>query len=284
MDMRNFVSSSLRLAMSRPTYASLLLNLGFMVPWQSYLIEFIGTLFWALLLGLTLGSGSPLWPLGVSLGLAGLMYAGRPYSGAHFNPAYTVAILILRRIKWRDAGFYLLAQLLGALAGAALVGVLVQDDAFTFELIPVGSATLAEVLTTELLFTFALVWVALLVLLSSRQAGNSHYGLAIGGMYLAALVAGWDISRTVLNPALGMGANLLSAAYEPIWYYAVGPLLGGALAGLLFRAIAPEDLPSPREKVQAIREEVLSDLEAESAADPQDSAPAAEEETYEEER
>ncbi len=240
---------------------SLLSNATLMIPWQSYLIEFIGTLFWALLLGLTLGSGSPLWPLGVSLGLAGLVYAGRAYSGAHFNPAYTVAILILRRIHWRDAGLYLLSQLLGALAGAALVGVLVQDDAFTFELIPVGSATLAEVLITELLFTFVLVMVALLVLVSSRQAGNSHYGLAIGGTYLAALVAGWGISRAVLNPALGFAANLLNGAYEPIWYYAVAPLLGGTLAGLLFRGIAPEDLPPPRAKVEAIRDEVLAALQ-----------------------
>jgi len=265
---------------------SLLLNATLMIPWQSYLIELIGTLFWTLLLGLTLGSGSPLWPLGVSLGLAGLIYAGRAYSGAHFNPAYTLAILILRRINGRDAGIFVLAQLLGGIAGAALVGVLVQDDAFTFELIPVGSATLAQVLTIEILFTFLLVMVALLVLVSSRQAGNSHYGLAIGGAYLAALVAGWDISRAVLNPALGLGANLLSGTYEPIWYYAVAPLLGGALAGLLFRGIAPEDLPPPREKVEAIRQEVLAAMQDEEDADTRegDYDAALEKEAYDEGR
>jgi aquaporin Z len=234
-----------------------------MIPWQKYLIEFIGTLFWAFWLGLSLGSGSPLWPLGVSLGVIGLIYAAYPYSEAHVNPAYTLAVLIMGRMSWRDAGLYALAQSLGAMAGAGLATLLVQDDAFVYELVPVGSATLVEVLTMELLLSFVLVLVGLMVMLSRRQRGNSHYGLAIGGVYLASLLVGWEVSRAVINPALGLGVNLISGAYEPIWYYLVAPLLGGSLAGLLFRVISPEDLPPPRQVVREINEEVLARVEKE---------------------
>lgn len=234
-----------------------------MIPWQNSLIECLGTLFWTLWLGLTLGSGSPLWPLGVSLGLAGLVYAAHARSGAHFNPAYTLAVLIMRRISWQEAGCYLLAHSLGGFLGAGLVWLLVQDDAFFFELVPVGSASLVEVLTTELLFTFVLVLVSLFVLLSYRLRGNSFYGLAVAGTYLAALLAAWPISRGVLNPALALGANLISGSYEPIWYYFVGPLLGGSLAGLVFRLLSPDDVPPPREQVRQIRDEVLATLEGE---------------------
>ncbi|MEZ4771858.1 MAG: aquaporin [Bacteroidia bacterium] len=208
---------------------------------KNYLTEFIGTFFLVLTIGLANGSGSILAPLAIGSVLMVMTYMGSYISGAHYNPAITLAAYIRGKIEVKEAGIYWLLQIIGAIAGGFLAGMLVQDDAFVFAMAPANSASVVEVLLTELLFTFALVLVFLNVSLSEKTRGNSYFGLAIGFAYLAGLFAGGPVSGGVFNPAVGLGPNLAVQNFTPIWIYIVAPLAGGALAGFVSKLQNPEE-------------------------------------------
>jgi len=228
--------------------------------WPRYLTEFLGTLFLVLIIGLSIGSGSPFQALSIGLGLAVLVYMGLNISGAHYNPAITLALAINRHISWQMGGLYLLSQLAGAAAGAGIAQLLVQDDAFSVAIVPPGSASTAEILLAEMLFSFLLVLVFCFVTVSENQRGNSHYGLSVGLTLFIALIAAGDISGGILNPAAAFGRNIISLDFVPMWYYWVGPLLGGCLGALIFRALSPNDIPAPTRKVKAIAEEIIEEM------------------------
>lgn len=199
-----------------------------------YLTEFLGTLFLVAVFGLSLGSGSPLYPLAVGFGLSVLVYMGIHVSGAHYNPVISVSMLILGKISWQDTLLYLLAQLLGASLGALAAGVLIQDQDFTFMLEAAGSADPFQILLAEILFTFLLVTVFLNAAISERTKGNSFYGLAIGLAVTTGIYSVSEISGGIFNPAVGIGPNLINMNFLPMWYYSVGPFVGGILATFLF--------------------------------------------------
>ncbi|MEZ4826178.1 MAG: aquaporin [Bacteroidia bacterium] len=207
---------------------------------KSYLTEFIGTVLLVLTIGLANGSGSILAPVAVGAALMALTYMGSHLSGAHYNPAITLAAYIRGKIAVKEAGIYWLVQFVGAIAGGFLGGMLVQDDAFTFHLSPANSASVVEVLLTELLFTFVLTLVFMNVMYAEKTKGNSYFGLAIGFVYLAGIFAGGPVSGGVFNPAAGLGPNLATQNFTPIWIYLIAPLAGAALAGFVSRFQHPE--------------------------------------------
>ena len=132
------------------------------LPWHKYFLEFLGTFFLTFTLGLALGGGSQIMAGVAGATLATLVYLGRSVSGAHYNPAISLAMMIHGHLSPKDTGFYALAQIAGAFAGAAMVPALVQDGSFTFMLVPAGSANLFQVLLAELLFSFLLALVYML--------------------------------------------------------------------------------------------------------------------------
>jgi aquaporin Z len=144
---------------------------------KKYVAEFIGTFFLVLTIGCTvIGAGaSVIAPLAIGAGLMVMVYAGGHISGAHYNPAVTLGVLIRGKLNAGDAVPYILAQL----AGAALATVAVKFFRAGVEVTPmtlqVGPALLAE-----FLFTFALVYVVLNAATAEGTSGNSFYGLAIG--------------------------------------------------------------------------------------------------------
>ncbi|MDX2249964.1 MAG: aquaporin [Bacteroidia bacterium] len=200
---------------------------------KNYLTEFIGTFFLVLTIGLATGSGSILAPVAMGATLMVMTYMGRHISGAHYNPAVTLAVYIRGKIEVKEAGIFWVSQILGATVAGFLVGMLVQDDAFVFRVTPANSASIVEVLLTEVIFTFGLVLVFLNVSTTPPTENNSYFGLAIGFTYLAGVFAGGPVSGGVFNPAVGLGPNLAVQHFAPIWIYAVGPLAGGALAGFV---------------------------------------------------
>ena len=208
---------------------------------KNYLTEFIGTLFLVLTTGLVLGSGTILAPIAIGSALMALVYMGGHISGAHYNPAVTLAVFIRGKIDLKEGALYWLSQILGAVVGAVLVKVLVQDESFVFSVEPPNSASVVQALLVEILFTFAWALVYLNVFSAKGTALNSFYGLAIGFTVLAGVFAGGPISGGAFNPATGIGPNLLSQNFFPIWIYLVGPLLGGGLAGLVFNTQNPEE-------------------------------------------
>ncbi len=200
---------------------------------RKVLVELIGTFFLVLVVGLTViapGAGA-LAPVAIGAVLMAMVYAGGPISGAHYNPAVTLAVWLRGRCPAKDVASYMGAQVLGAVLAALLVGVCTRGrvvSVFTPQVVPA--------LLVELLFTFALAWVVLHVATSTRSAGNSYFGLAIGGTVLAAAYAAGGISGGAFNPAVAIGITLMGlSAPSHLWIFLVANLTGGALAALAFR-------------------------------------------------
>lgn len=173
--------------------------------------------------------------LGIAAMLTVMVFAFGHISGAHLNPAVTLAVAIRGKIGWVRAGLYLLAQLTGAFLGG-LVPMLVLDDVGEKIAFPKrgNDVSVMAALTVETVFTLALALVVLNVATTKAQEGNSFFGLAIGFTVLAAIKANAGISGACFNPAVGIALPIIGEHYDDIWIYCVGPLLGGALAGALF--------------------------------------------------
>ena len=198
-----------------------------------YLIEFIGTFFLVLIVGLSLSADIGVMPpLVIAAMLIGLVYLGGAQSGAHYNPAISLAFLIRGNLRLAEAGWYVLAQILGGFAAAGLALILIQDDAFRFAeaISPSAHATYFQVLLVEALLSFVLTLVYLRVIPEGRRPGNAYFGLAIGFTYLAIIYAARDISGGIFNPAIAIGPNVVGAEFHDFWLYLVGPFLGAALA------------------------------------------------------
>ncbi|MCI0432253.1 MAG: aquaporin family protein [Gemmatimonadetes bacterium] len=200
--------------------------------------EFTGAFFLVLTIGLVVATGAALGPIAIGSALMVMVYMGGPISGAHYNPAVTLAVLLRGKIEAREAGAYVIAQVLGALAAAAIVSFLTGD---TLEVAPAPQYSTGAALLAEVLFTFALALVVLNVATVDATAGNSYYGLAIGFTVFTGAVAVGGISGGAFNPAVAVGPQIVDAAIgdggtiRHVWLYLVGPFTGGALAAIAFR-------------------------------------------------
>jgi aquaporin Z len=212
---------------------------------RNYLTEFIGTFFLCLTVGMTVLNGTPLAPLAIGSSLMIMVYMGGHISGGHYNPAVSLAVLLRGALPAAQFIPYVVSQLLGA-AAAGLVTQLIMGN--TAAPAPSVDATTMAATLNEVLFTFALCLVVLNVATSSKTKGNSYYGLAIGFTVVVGAFAGGGVSGGAYNPAVGLGLNLVhglltGASMGHVWLYLVGPLVGGALAALVFRV--QEEVAAP---------------------------------------
>jgi aquaporin Z len=204
---------------------------------RNYVTEFVGTFFLVLTIGLTVLGGTPLAPLAIGCSLMIMVYMGGHVSGAHYNPAVSLAVFL--RGKMASAGElarYWLAQLAGALVAALVVRTITGS---TFAPAPADGTATGAALLVEFLYTFALTLVVLNSAASAKTHGNSFYGLAIGFTIVVAAFAGGPISGGAFNPAVGIGpiavhATLGDGTWSFLWLYLVGPLLGGAAGAVVF--------------------------------------------------
>jgi aquaporin Z len=203
------------------------------------LAELIGTFFLVLTIGLTVLLGGPgvIPPLAIGAVLMVMVYAGGHISGAHYNPAVTVAVFLRGRCPASDVVPYWIAQVLGAVLAAAVV----KFFAAGAPVAPIAPAT-GPALLAELLFTFALAWVVLNVATAKDTAGNSYFGLAIGLTVMAGAFAVGGISGGVFNPAVAVGISVMGISpWSNLWIYLVANLLGAAVAVGAFRMTHPGD-------------------------------------------
>jgi aquaporin Z len=209
---------------------------------RAYLMEFIGTFFLVLTIGLTVSQGAQLAPLAIGFALMVMVYAGGHVSGGHYNPAVSLGAAIRGALPMKELVPYWVSQLLGAVVAAA-VARWAAGAAFTVA--PGPQAGTLAALAVETLFTFALVTVVLASATAAATKGNSFYGLAIGGTVAVAATAGGAISGGAFNPAVGIGAVLVDAlaggSAGHVWLYVVGPLLGAVLAAAVFKYLHPQD-------------------------------------------
>ncbi|MEE4546892.1 aquaporin [Streptomyces sp. V4-01] len=207
---------------------------------RKYVVEFIGTFFLVLTVGAAVLSDSRLAPLAIGGVLMVMVYAGGHVSGAHYNPAVTLAVLIRGRIAPVDAAWYTASQLVAALAAAPLARWAVNPPSVTA--LSLSGRHLASALVVEALFAFALAYVVLNVALSASHEDNSFYGLAIGFTVLAGAASVGGISGGAFNPAVALGGAAMGLFdWSDIWVYLIADLIGGAVAGAAFLFLNPLD-------------------------------------------
>lgn len=202
-----------------------------------YVTEFIGTFFLVLTICFMVLGTSLLAPaLAIGGMLMVMVYMGGHVSGAHYNPAVSVALLLRKKMPASDFVPYLIAQVAGATVAAFVVYTVLGR---TFAPAPGEGISTMGALLVEALFTFALALTVLNVACSEKTKGNSYYGLAIGFAIVAGAAAGGGISGGAFNPAVGIGPTIVNAlmgggTWGNLWLYLVGPLAGGVLAAVVF--------------------------------------------------
>jgi aquaporin Z len=207
---------------------------------RKYITEFIGTFFLTFTIGMVvLGGKGDFAPLAIGAVLMVMIFAGGHISGAHYNPAVTLAVLIRGKITLIDAIPYMIVQILGAALASFAVIYFLNDKVPTT---PALSLNTTKILLAELIGTFALAYVVLNVATAKGTSGNSFYGLAIGFTVLAMAYALGDISGAAFNPAVAFLACMLKLkSWTGFWAYIVGCFGGASLAAGVFKICNPDD-------------------------------------------
>lgn len=226
-----------------------------------FISEFLGTFILVLTVGmnvLPLGTAgpSPAAVLSIAASLMAMIYSLGSVSGAHFNPAVTVALLVLEKIDDKmQAAKYVLSQVLGGLAAGAsswLLAVNFEDSSreSTFAFEPKGNYSLVKALVAEMIATFTLCYVVLCVALPPYQSA-AFFGYAIGACVICGGIAIGNISGGSLNPAVTIGIsslNFFAGIAEKdkdafAWIlYVLFELLGGVLAAAIYKFVTHSHL------------------------------------------
>jgi aquaporin Z len=208
---------------------------------KKYLVEFIGTFFLVFTIGMTVmapGAGN-LAPVAIGCALMVMVYAGGHVSGAHYNPAVTLAVCLRGKCPASEVVPYIVAQVVGATGAAFAVKAL--KTGLVTKAAALGGAMAPEVLpalVAEFLFTFALGWVVLNVATAKGTSGNSFYGAAIGLTVTAGAYAVGGVSGAVFNPAVAIGVCLLGIiSWGSLWIYLVACFVAAFAAAAAYKLV-----------------------------------------------
>lgn len=219
---------------------------------KKYLAEMIGTMVLVLMgCGSAVFAGtvqpfSSVGTLGVAFafGLAVLtmVYTIGKISGCHINPAITLGMLLSKRISGKDAGMYMIFQVIGAIIGSSILFILAKDSGSTTSLTGAnGYHDLVPAFVAETVFTFIFL---LVVLGSTSKGANTKFaGIAIGLALVLIHIVCIPITGTSVNPARSIGPALFQGgeALSQLWLFIVAPFLGAAIAALVWKGINTEE-------------------------------------------
>ncbi|MGH2974999.1 MAG: MIP/aquaporin family protein [Solirubrobacterales bacterium] len=167
-----------------------------------------------------------------------MVYATGHLSGAHINPAVTLAFTFTRHFPAREAVAYIAGQLLGAVLGAlVLLAVWTNrpaDLGATVPSVAVGSGLLYETVLTAFL-----MFVIMAVATDTRAVGAAA-AIAIGGTVGLDALFGGPVTGASMNPARSFGPALVSGQWRDFWIYVVGPILGAAVGALAYQLVRGE--------------------------------------------
>ncbi|XP_041027328.1 aquaporin NIP1-2-like isoform X1 [Juglans microcarpa x Juglans regia] len=180
---------------------------------------------------------SIVWGLAVMV----LVYSVGHISGAHFNPAVTIAFATCKRFPWKQVPAYVFAQVLGStMASGTLRLIFNGHENFFAGTVPSGTELQSFVL--EFIITFYLMFVISGVATDNRAIGELA-GLAVGSTVLLNVMFAGPISGASMNPARSLGPAFVHNEYRGIWVYIAGPILGAVSGGLVYNLIRFTDKP-----------------------------------------
>lgn len=220
---------------------------------KKYVAEMIGTMVLVLMgCGSAVFAGSVAGTVGAGVGTLGVAFAfglaviSMAYtigkiSGCHINPAITLGVWLSKGMSGKDAGMYMLFQVIGAILGSSILFALVSTGMHEGPT-ATGSngfedGAMLQAFIAETVFTFIFVLVVLGT--TSKGANNKFAGLAIGLSLVLIHIVCIPITGTSVNPARSIGPALFEggAALSQLWLFIVAPFLGAALSAFVWKAI-----------------------------------------------
>lgn len=213
---------------------------------KKYISEFIGTFSMifcgtgAMTINEVTGGDVTHVGIGLTWGLIvmAMIYAFGETSGAHFNPAVTIAFAYAKKFAWVEVPKYIIAQILGAFAASFVLLFLFPSSEFLGSTIPTIDVWRAFVL--ELLLTFFLMVTIINVSTGSKEMGVIA-GIAIGGVVLLEATFAGPITNASMNPARSLAPNIVSGNIKGLWLYMVAPILGALLAVISCKLIKDDN-------------------------------------------
>ena len=164
-----------------------------------------------------------------------MVYATGHLSGAHINPAVTVAFTLSRHFARRDAAAYVVAQCAGAAGGALLLLAAWPDEPGALGA-TVPAAAVGTALVYEVVLTAFLMFVIMAVATDTRAVGAAA-AIAIGGTVALDALFGGPVSGASMNPARSLGPGLAAWEWQDFWIYIAGPLIGAVLGAFAYQAV-----------------------------------------------
>jgi aquaporin Z len=202
---------------------------------KNYISEFIGTFAMifcgtgAMTINEVTGGDVTHVGIGITWGLIvmAMIYAFGEISGAHFNPAVSIAFAYAKKFSWKEVPKYIFFQVAGAFAASLLLMWLFPKSELLGATIPSVDVWRAFVL--ELILTFFLMVVIINVSTGSKEIGMMA-GIAIGSVVLLEALFAGPITNASMNPARSLAPNIISGNIKGLWLYILAPIIGALLA------------------------------------------------------
>ncbi len=178
--------------------------------------------------------------LSFGLVIVAMAYSIGNVSGCHINPAVSIAMLVSGKMSFKDFICYVIAQFLGAIAGAAVLGALVGWDC-GFGANGLYDGSVLKSLIVEIILTC--VFVLAILGVTSKAENSKVAGLVIGFTLTLVHIFGIHFTGTSVNPARSFGPALFAGgdALTNVWVFIVAPLIGGVLAALIWKVLAGKE-------------------------------------------
>jgi len=156
-----------------------------------------------------------------------MIYAFGETSGAHFNPAVTIAFAYAKKFSWKEVPKYIIVQVLGALTASLILWYLFPTSEHLGATIP--SVDVGRAFVMELLLTFFLMVVIINVSTGSKEIGIIA-GIAVGAVVLLEAMFAGPITNASMNPARSIAPAIVAGKMQHLWMYILAPILGSILA------------------------------------------------------
>lgn len=214
--------------------------------WQKYLTEALGVFGLVFLAGGAVLSNAVTGGIGIigialasGLALAAMSFAAYHVSGAHLNPAVTIALFATSHVKTKDAVCYIGAQLTGSILAALGLKMIFSQVSPAFHLggVAVGAGISPGLAVfIEAVMTFIFVYAYFAAGADKKETGRCA-GLALGAIWTVSILIAWHLTGGALNPARSFGQTLVSNYWTAHYVYWIGPVIGALIAGFMYHFV-----------------------------------------------